>query len=284
MSHDKESGTAIARDGTAIHYTIHGARQSDLPRMALVHSLGMNGTVWDGVVERLADRATIMTYDCRGHGASAKPPGPYTMELFARDLEDVLTHAGWSNAHIAGASLGGNVSLQFAVLNPSRVESLGLVDTTAWYGAEAPKNWEWRAREAEQKGLGALVEFQLARWFSDSAREQKHEGVERCRSIFLANDVAAFASSCRMLGAFDLRARIPELHVPTAIIVGEEDQATPLEMARSLEAGISGATLEIIPKARHFTFVERPDRISDFLSRLFDRVAPRTGSHAKTAP
>ncbi|HWP83797.1 MAG TPA: alpha/beta fold hydrolase [Terriglobia bacterium] len=268
MTHQQESGRAIARDGAALHYTLHGKGRLGLPRIVLVHSLGMSEAVWEGVVERLVPQACVLTYDCRGHGLSAKPPGPYRLEQFANDLNDLLTHVGWSSAYVAGASLGGSVALQCAILYPGRVQGLGLIDTTAWYGPEAKERWEWRAREAEEKGLPSLIEFQLSRWFSDEFRQKNPEAVARCRAIFLANDVASFAASCRMLGDFDLRARLAGIRCPTVIVVGEEDYATPPEMARVLESGIAGAILKIIPKARHLTFVEHPAVIAELLSQL----------------
>lgn len=274
MAYKKQAGRATLRDGAALQYTLHGEGGPRHPRIVLVHSLGMAGFVWDSVVERLVDRAVILTYDCRGHGASSKAAGPtaFRLETFAKDLEDLLRHLGWDSAHLAGASLGGSVALQFALLNPQRVQTLGLIDTTAWYGAEAPQKWAWRAKEAEEKGLAALIDFQKTRWFSDQFREQHPAAVEQCCAAFLANDLASFAATCRMLGAFDLRSGLPNLRLPVAIIVGEQDYATPPEMARELEKHIPGATLEVIPKARHLTFIERPDVIAEFLSRLIERV------------
>jgi 3-oxoadipate enol-lactonase len=246
-----------------------GTEQSGI---VLVHSLGMTADVWDDVAERLAERVAVLTYDCRGHGASTGAPGPYSVEMFAGDLVDLLDAVGWDAAHLAGASMGGNVSLQTAILCPHRVRTLGLVDTTAWYGSDAPERWEQRARDVETQGLEPLVEFQESRWFSDRFRAQKAAPIARCREILLANDRACYAASCRMLGAFDLREGLAGLRMPAAIVVGEEDYATPVAMARQLEAAIGGATLQILPGLRHLTFVERPDIVADALSNLMSRA------------
>jgi 3-oxoadipate enol-lactonase len=265
--------TAQTRDGITIDYTIHGDDVPDRPRLVLVHSLAMSGVVWTGVVQRLAEKARILTYDCRGHGVSTKAPAPYRLETFARDLEDLLDHVGWDSTYLAGASMGGNVSLQFAVLNHERLRGLGLIDTTAWYGPEAPQRWEERAQKAEENGLAPLMDFQESRWFTDGFRTQEGPEVLRCRSVFLANDVAAFAATCRMLGAFDLRSQLSALHLPAAIVVGEEDYATPPAMARELNSGIAGSTLQVIPEARHLTFVEFPDVVAGALEGLLERMS-----------
>jgi 3-oxoadipate enol-lactonase len=272
MVNPTQSGDAKTRDGIAIHYALYGTDAPAKPRLVLIHSLGMSGVVWQHVLELLGDRVTALAIDCRGHGSSTKAPAPFHLASFANDLADVMDQVGWKSAHVAGGSLGGSVALQFAIANPGRVQTLGLIDTTAWYGADAPQKWDWRAKEAEEKGLPALIEFQKTRWFSDAFREKHPELVERYAQVFLANTVACFAATCRMLGAFDLRAGLAGLHMPVAIIVGEEDYATPPEMARALEQGIAGSTLQIIPKARHLTFIERSDVISEYLLRLIARA------------
>jgi 3-oxoadipate enol-lactonase len=267
------SGAALLPDGITLRYKLYGDPISARRRIVLVHSLAMAGDVWSDVAERLAVDSAVLTYDCRGHGASSRPEGPYRLEIFAADLAGLLDTLGWHRIHLAGASMGGNVSLQFAALFPHRVHTLGLVDTTAWYGAEAAAKWDQRARQAEEQGLASLLRFQETRWFSDAFREQNGAAVQRCAAIFLANDPHAFASTCRMLGAFDLRGALPALTMPATIVVGEEDYATPLSMAQELQSGMPGTPpLQIIPKVRHLTFAECPEIVTRALSELHHRV------------
>jgi 3-oxoadipate enol-lactonase len=89
----------------------------------------------------------------------------------------------------------------------------------------------------------------------------------------LRNDVAAYAQTCRMLGACDLRAGLASLELPTAIVVGEEDYATPIAMAQALHAAIAGSSLTVLPGARHLTPLERPDQIAAELDKLLARQA-----------
>ena len=168
--------------------------------------------------------------------------------------------------------MGGCVAQEFAGANPSRVSALGLIDTTAWYGEEAPKNWRDRAAAARSKGLAGLIEFQVTRWFSDRFRTSHPEIVKELTEVFLANDVDSYAAACVMLGAADLRPILPSLRMPVAVIVGEEDHATPIGMARQLHEAISGSTLTILPGGRHLTPVECPDQIAAQLLALLGRV------------
>jgi 3-oxoadipate enol-lactonase len=262
---------ARMRDGTAIRYAITGNGSG--PRIALVHSLAMDRHFWNPVVDRMKASATLLAYDCRGHGGSDKPAGPYTIDLFADDLRDLLGHVGWTSAIVAGASMGGSVALGFATKYPGQVSGLGLFDTTAWYGPDAPKNWNERAAKAELDGLAGLVGFQKTRWFGDAFREQHPDIVEASVATFLRNEVAAYAETCRMLGNFDLRSGLKKITVPPAIAVGEEDYATPPAMAADLHAGISNSTLTIIEGGRHLTPLEKPDAIA----AQFDALRKRAG-------
>ena len=152
------------RDGVELVYDIRG-RLKDAPPVVLIHSLGMDHAFWDAVTPALADETAVLVYDCRGHGRSDKPGGPYRVEGFAEDLAQLLDHVGWRSAIVAGASMGGCITLAFAAAHPERAAGLGLFDTTAWYNA--PDKWEERAHTAETKGLDALLEFQTTRWFTD---------------------------------------------------------------------------------------------------------------------
>jgi 3-oxoadipate enol-lactonase len=258
-------GKASCSDGTKLSFRVLG---NGATRIALVHSLAMDQSFWLPVAERLADDASVLIYDCRGHGASDKPAGPYTAELFARDLSELMTHIGWPAAVVAGASMGGCVSLAFAAQFPQRTQGLSPIDTTAWYGVDAPAAWEGRATRAATEGLKALVDFQITRWFSEPFRSRHPEVVQQCLDVFLANDVPAYAETCRMLGAFDLRAALPGISCPTTVIVGEEDYASPVAMAQALKDGIANSRLVVIEKARHLTPLEVPDIIASELKKL----------------
>jgi 3-oxoadipate enol-lactonase len=240
--------------------------------MVLIHSLALDASMWDGVVSRLARDAEVLTYDCRGHGQSGRKACCFTTESFAQDLAGLLDHVGWQAAVIAGCSMGGCVAQAFAGLYPARVQGLGLIDTTAWYGEDAPKQWRERATAARAKGLAGLINFQVTRWFTDAFRAAQPELVHRTTRLFLANDVDCYAASCEMLGRADLRSDLPKLRMPVSVIVGEEDYATPVAASRYLHDAIAGSVLTIIPGARHLTPIERPEQIAAQLAALARRI------------
>lgn len=267
------NGRTTARDGAGIAYSLHtGAGDR---RIALIHSLAMDRSFWDRVVPALLPNADVLTIDCRGHGASDKPATDYSVEQFADDLAAVMDDIGWRSAAVAGASMGGCVSIAFAAAYPERTDALGLIDTTAGYGADAVAAWEERAMKAKEGGMAALVPFQKTRWFGDAFREANPHVVDAAIKVFLANDVDAYGRTCRMLGACDKVAALPLFRMPVRIVVGEEDYATPPAMAQAMAEAIPGARLSIIAGARHFTPLEVPDTIAEMLTALLAEVPAR---------
>lgn len=266
-----KDGTFSTSDGCAIGYTLQGARNGRAPRLALIHSLALDRSVWDGVVERLGTRAEILTYDCRGHGRSGRPHMAYSAELFGRDLAELLDHVGWSDATLAGCSMGGCVAQAFAGLYPARARALALIDTTAWYGLDAPKQFRERAAAAKAKGMAGLIDFQVTRWFSQQFAPAHPDRVKQAMEMFLANDFECYASTCALLGDADLRHYLPSFKMPVAIVVGEEDYATPIAMAKALNEAIPQSTLKIVAGGRHLTPIECPDEIASEIANVMER-------------
>lgn len=277
----RKNGTCTLADGSILAYTLHTVRLkpdtttapgTGAPRLVLIHSLALDRRVWDGVIQHLQTEADILTYDCRGHGRSDRRAGHFTAELFAKDLAELLDHIGWRNATIAGCSMGGCVALAFGGLYPARADALGLIDTTAWYGADAATQFKARADAARVKGMAALFDFQATRWFSDEFRAGHPDILQQALSVFAATDLDCYAATCALLGEVDVRAHLPAFRMPSAIVVGEEDSATPVKMARELHAAIPRSTLRVLPRARHLTPIEYPDAIASELRALLGRA------------
>ena len=129
-----------------------------------------------------------------------------------------------------------------------------------------------RAKTAEEKGLPALVDFQLQRWFADRTLDTQKDLVEHAKRVFLANDVPAYAATCRALGAMDLRGGIDKVTCPTMIVVGEEDYATPPSMGEDLQRRIAGSELVILPNVRHLSAWEAPETVNSHIDRLLARL------------
>ena len=259
------------RDGGTLAYRQWGDAAGT--PVLLFHSLAMTGEFWAPVAERLVDAGyRVVAPDCRGHGRSSLK-AQMTVELAASDGAELLEQLGISAANVAGASMGGSIALAFAAHHPAKTLALGLVDTTAWYGENAPQNWEERAQKAKSEGFQPMVGFQTSRWFTDAFREANPDVVEAAVAAFVANDVEGYGAACRMLGACDMRPLLGTIAVPTTVLVGEEDYATPPAMAELMANAIDGAELHVLPKLRHLTPLEKPGLIAERLRAVFEQAA-----------
>lgn len=269
MTAGAQDGTCRTSDGMSIAYTVHPAPFAGAPRVALVHSLALDRGVWDAVIGLVAQDAEVLAFDCRGHGRSGRDASiPFTAELFARDLAELLDHLRWESAVIGGCSMGGCVAMAFAGHYPGRADGLLLVDTTAWYGPEAPQQFRARAEAARGGGMGGLVDFQIARWFSTGFPAGHPDAIAKYTRTFLDNDFECYARSCALLGDADLRPYLAGCRMPVAILVGEQDLATPPAMAEALHAAIPHSTLTVLAGARHLTPIECPEPVAAALRSL----------------
>jgi 3-oxoadipate enol-lactonase len=229
-------------------------------KVVLLHSLALDATIWRDFVPLLGTDVAGLAPDLPGHGRT--PTGnPESVESMADGVADLITSLKWSDVTLIGMSLGGSVAQAVAIRHPALVGRLGLLDTTAWYGEGAPAAWAVRAEQAQQRGLSSLAGFQLERWFTDAFRVSSPALCAELLEIFQRNEVENYVKSCTALGAMDLRDGLATIAVPTAIVVGELDQATPPSHAEALAAAIPDSTLTVVPECKHLSTLERPGEV-----------------------
>jgi 3-oxoadipate enol-lactonase len=238
-----------------------------IPPIVLLHSLGVDRTFWEPVVPRLRELADVVLVDLPGHGRSCHITET-SIEQMADELDRFLDERGIDAVIAVGLSLGGCVAQALALHHPGRVRALALCDTTSWYGPDGPKNWADRAKQAREMGLGSLADFQLERWFTAEFRAANAPLCEELLDVFRANDLPSYEATCMAMGKFNATGDLPKIAVPTTVIVGESDFATPLPHAEVIAAGIPGARLRVIEDALHLTPIEEPDAFVEELERL----------------
>lgn len=113
--------------------TVHGHRRAYVkrgngPALLLLHGLACDHTTWAPVVDRLAERFTVIAPDFLGHGRSDKPRADYTVAGYANGMRDLLTVLGIDKVTVVGHSFGGGVAMQFAYQFPERTERLMLLN------------------------------------------------------------------------------------------------------------------------------------------------------------
>ncbi len=261
---------SIAVNGTTLSYRDEGA-PADLA-ILLVHAFPLAGEQWRDQVPRLASElgARVVAPDLRGFGASAVPPGPYPMDLFAGDLLAMADALGLDRFVLCGLSMGGYVALALMRLAPDRVRALVLADTRPGADDETGRaNRESLAQLAEREGSAAVATLQAPRLLSPSGLANP-DLVARVSAMITANQPAGIAAASRGMALRpDSTDLLPGIACPTQIIVGELDAVTPLSDARLMFERIPDARLAVLRDAGHLSNLEASE---EFTSELITFV------------
>jgi 3-oxoadipate enol-lactonase len=256
--------TITTDDGCAIHVEVEGPEGA--PALVLSNSLGTNLHMWHDQVEEFAKHFRLIRYDCRGHGRSAVPAGPYSMERFGRDVLAILDGLKIEKTNWCGLSMGGMVGQWLGANAPDRVNKLVLSNTAAHYADKGP--WTERIAFVREKGLGALVDANMQRWFTEGFRKSHPAVIERMKGIFTGTDVKGYIACCQAIRDMDFRESNPRVKASTMVIVGAQDPATPPAQGEAIANAIPGAKVATIDAA-HIANMEKPQvytrTVLDFL-------------------
>lgn len=248
----------------------------DAPPVVLLHSLGSDRTMWEPQVDALAGTHRLVRVEARGHGASSSPPGPYTLDDLGADVLGVADTLGLRTFHLVGLSLGGLVALWVAVHHGARLRSLTVANSAARVGSA--DGWQERSRHVAEHGLAGIRDAVLERFFAPGFAERDPASFAGAQAAFTAADDDGYRNCCAALGAADLRAEVSGIDVPTLVIAGSEDVATPPEQAHALHEAVPGAELVVIDGAGHLSNLERPEAFTTALRRHLDTTDGRTGA------
>jgi len=258
-------------NGISVQYTIEGP--ADAPALVLSHSLAAHSAMWDPQMPELTRRWRVVRYDTRGHGGTDAPAARYTLEQLADDALALLDALGIRRAHWLGLSMGGMIGQTLALKAQDRLASLILADTSSRVPPEARPTWEERIRTAESKGMEPIVEPTIGRWFTAPFIERRKDVVDRVRAMIRGTNPQGYAGCCHAISALNLTDRLGGIALPTLVLVGEEDQGTPVAAARTIHQGIKGSELVIIPSASHLSNVEQPEVFTKAVTGFLSRVA-----------
>ncbi|MFI6344329.1 alpha/beta fold hydrolase [Streptomyces sp. NPDC050560] len=254
------------------HHVVEGRSGGGVPTV-LIHGVGSDLGRWDAVAAALAPYGPVVRYDLRGHGASPRPPGPYTIDDFAADHMALMARLGIRRAHVAGFSLGGLIAQKVALDHPESVDRLVVISAVAGRTPEQREAVRKRLEAVEEGGPG-LVADGGARWYTDRFRAEHPEVVRAHLDRFRGNDPAAYAAAFRVLATTDLVDELPGITAPTLVMTGSLDVGSPPAMAEAMHARIAGSRLLIVPGVKHAIFEEAPRTVADAVTGFLHPQPP----------
>lgn len=241
--------------------------------LVLLHGLGSSHRDWFLQVPAFSRHYRVIILDCRGHGESDKPAGPYSIPLFARDVIALLEALGVEGAHLLGISMGGQIALQIALDAPGQVTSLVLVNTFARLivqGLAAHLRLLQRRLLMPLLSMEKIGEIIAGTLFP---RPEQRELFELARERWVQNDKPAYLASTRAALAFDVAARLGEIRCPTLIVAGENDPTVSMSHKEALQQGILGSQLVVVKDSGHATPLDQPEEFNRIVLEFLASVS-----------
>jgi 3-oxoadipate enol-lactonase len=234
-----------------LHYRDDGPREA--PAIVFANSLGTDLRMWDGVAGRLPGYRRIR-FDKRGHGLSATPHTPWTVEDLAGDAVALMDHLKIARATIAGCSIGGIIGQAMGIHHASRVSTLVLSNTAAKVGTA--EGWAQRIDAVEQGGMAAIAGLVMERWFAAEFRASPE--AKLWQTMLLRSDPAGYIGTCRALAVADLRDALSQIKTPVLMFAGGADQSTPPALIRETASHIAGARVVQFADSGHLPAIDAP--------------------------
>jgi 3-oxoadipate enol-lactonase len=239
-----------------IHFNCQIDGREGAPWLAFSNSLATNLTMWDEQAAALGGHFRILRYDQRGHGGTDAPSGAYSFDTLIADVIALFDALEIKRAHFVGLSMGGMTAVGLAQKHASRLDRVIPCDCGGASTPQSAQQWAERIALAKDKGMEALVEPTLARWFPADFISGNKPAADRVRQMIRTTPLNGFIGCALALSDFDLRPGLGQIKNPTRFICGSKDAALP--GTKALHAGVPGSTMIEIEGAGHIANIDRP--------------------------
>ena len=251
----------IKTNGIQMNYELSGKGKD----LVLIHGFTDNLNMWFNQAPEFSKQYRVLRYDVRGFGQTEKAQGPYSMDLFADDLHELLKAIGLQSACILGYSMGGRIALEFCMKYPQ--EAAGLVLANSVVGAPTTPDREERTKmmiEMIQNGNNELIsEIMTVNSFSPGFKEKDLTTFNQYKAIKLQNDPSGYLPVMMAMGA---AAIVPvDLNLvkcPVLMLAGTADNFMPLNAAEEMHKTMKGSVLKTFPTG-HIVAIEAPQAFNE---------------------
>ncbi|PWT70875.1 MAG: alpha/beta hydrolase, partial [Proteobacteria bacterium] len=230
---------------TALHCEIDGTG----PDLVMLHPIGLDGAFMQPAANAFRKSWRVIRIDLRGHGRSPSLAAGTGLDAHVADVRAAIEAHCDRPAILLGVSFGGMLAQLVALAHPQLVAGLVLCGCPPRIASENRAMIRERGLAAERDGMEAIVAPTIERWFTPSFAADPW--VTRVRNRLLTDDPIAWSASWHAISTFDALSRLREIKVPTLVVAGGRDAATPLAASDALANSIPGAKLVVLPGAPH---------------------------------
>ncbi|NBH11996.1 alpha/beta fold hydrolase [Amycolatopsis sp. SID8362] len=235
----------------------------------LVHGHPFDRSMWRPQAEYLAERGyRVVTPDLRGYGGSSTGDTKTGLDVFANDLVELADRLGLGRFVLGGLSMGGQIVMQLVTDHPQRVEALLLADTFAGLDTPAAKQARYdTADRITEEGMERYADELLPKMISKQTRATRPDVEAHVRRMM--RDAPKEGAAAALRGRAERPDYVPalkDIDVPTLVVVGSEDEFTPVADAELIHREIRGSTLVVVEGAGHLPNLERETEFDEALS------------------
>ena len=247
-------------------FTVRNDR-ADGPALVLIHGFPLDHRLWQKQIEGLPLSIRLLVPDLRGCGSTPLPPGPCSIEDYARDILELMDEPKLKKFYVAGHSMGGYIVFALLRIAPERIAGAALVSSRALPdNEEGRKAREAVAQRAEKEGSGFLVETMPAR---AAGVAPSPIVLETLRTIMSAATPAGIAAAARAMAARpDSTPQLGRISCPTVVFAGRQDKIVPPGESEAMAKAIPGAKLVWCERSGHVPMLEEPDLVIRELAAL----------------
>jgi 3-oxoadipate enol-lactonase len=245
----------VNANGISINYQIDGPEGA--PWLVLSNSLITNLSMWDDQAAELKQSFRVLRYDQRGHGGTQATDGKYSFDILAADVVALMDALAIKRAHFAGLSMGGVTALLLGQRYADRFDRIVACDCVPASSPASAQQWKERIELAADKGMEALAEATINRWFPPEFLATKAPVLDKVRGMITSTPFKGFAGCAQALSDYDLRPGLPGINRPTLLIVGTKDAT--LAGIKQIKEAVPGAALVELQGAGHISNVEQPE-------------------------
>ena len=262
------SANFAAATGVSVHYTDEGPRSARA--IILVHGFAASAYAWHPWAERLNRDYRVIAIDLPGHGLTETPPGyQATLEGNAELVDALAAKLGVTHFVLAGNSMGGAVSLGYAMTHPDKLDGLVLVDAAGWPGDDGNRGGPPAFVGLFNNGFGRfLIKLIDPHLFATGGLKSAYVD----ETLVTDSLVDRYVNFAMAEGHRDVlltqrsQASPPwtpdsfrKIDVPTLVMVGEKDALIPPDDAHAIASAIPGAYLVTYPEGGHLPMEQLPD-------------------------
>ncbi|MFG2397342.1 alpha/beta fold hydrolase [Streptomyces lydicus] len=274
-------GTAVFEEIT-IGYEDRGTGEA----LVLVHGHPFNRSMWRPQIEHFARAGwRVIAPDLRGYGESSVVPGTTPLETFVRDTVALLDRLGIERFVLGGLSMGGQIVMEFHRLFPDRIRAVVLADTFA--AAETAEGRAARHAMADRlvrEGMDGYAHEVLTKMITPHTAARRPEVARHVLGMMTSTPPEGAAAALRGRAERpDYTDLLADIAVPVLVVVGADDEYTPVSDARVLHEGVPAGTLAVIEGAAHMPNLEREQEFNAVLAEFLDGLPAVSAPAAQPA-